>query len=461
MSKNLTCLNPFTQEIDQTYPYDTFAEASDKVNKAKNAFNEWSKESVEERVELVKKALNYFHTNREKVAIDITNQMGRPLTHSFNEIDGFFERADYLCKIAKETLTPDELPSKENFLRQIEHVPLGVVFTIAPWNYPLLTAINSIATALLCGNTVILKHSSLTPSIGFHLEKAFAQMGGYSNLIQNIIIDHPTTEKLIKNTPIDHVVFTGSVSAGHKIYQHVSTRFIGCGLELGGKDAAYIASDADIEYAADTIVDGAMYNAGQSCCGIERIYVHETIYDNFLSKVKSNIEKHILGDPMKSETTMGPLSSPHASQEMVKQIQDAVDKGAQVILGGKVKTIQKGTFFEPTLVVNVNHDMSIMQDENFGPILPIMKVKNDDEAVQLANDSDFGLTAAIFTKDVEKARYFASMTNAGTIFMNRCDYLDPALPWTGIKDSGLGSTLSKYGFYALTRRQAIHFKLKV
>jgi len=306
---------------------------------------------------------------------------------------------------------------------------------------------------------VLLKHSSLTPKIGQHFENALGNLGGLRVLSQ-VIVDHGVTGKIIEELPISHVVFTGSVRGGRSILQHTSHKFMMPALELGGKDAAYVHSDADIQHAVDTIVDGAMFNAGQSCCGMERAYVHEDVYDDFVARAKTLIETYKIGDPQEESTSLGPLAQAKSAQEMQRQVDDAVKKGAKILVGGKIEMLGKGTFYPATLIVGVNNEMEIMQEENFGPILPVMKVDGVEQAVELVNDSPYGLTSAIFTKDKRLAEQFARHVNVGTVFMNRCDYLDPALPWTGVKNSGCGSTLSKYGFYGVTRRKGLHFKIK-
>jgi acyl-CoA reductase-like NAD-dependent aldehyde dehydrogenase len=436
-----------------------FGAVQAKLQTAKAAFQTWKKMPVAHRAEWAAEGLRYFKTQGAEIARDITAQMGKPIRQSENELKGFFERAEYMLGIAEETLRPEILSPKPGFERRIEHEPLGVVLIIAPWNYPLLTAVNGVITALLSGNTVLLKHSSLTPAAGEHFAKAFGRLGPCDNVLQTLATDHATVEKTIAGGGVDHVVFTGSVEAGHKIQGRCSTHFIDCNLELGGKDGAYVAEDADVAKAAEDLVDGAMYNAGQSCCGIERVYAHRRVYEAFVKRCRELVGAYVLGDPMDAATTMGPLASPKSAQGMTEQVEEARAKGAQILAGGRAVTIGKSVFFEPTLLRDVNHGMALMREENFGPILPVMAVESDDEAIRLLNDSRYGLTSVIYTRDLERANRFTREMDTGTVFLNRCDYLDPALPWTGVRDSGRGTTLSKYGFYALTRRKAIHFRL--
>ena len=461
-SKLLRPLNPFTLESTGEYPVLGFSELRLAIAAAKRASEVWRKVEVGRRVEYLRIGLQYFETNREAIAKDITHQMGKPIGQSRNELKGFFERANYLLSHAESVLAPEILTEKPGFQRRIEHVPLGVVLIIAPWNYPLLTAVNGVATALLAGNAVILKHSSLTPAVGEHFAKAFGRLGPIgpdSELLQAVLAEHDDLGRVISECDIDHVVFTGSVEGGRTVQKAASSRFIDCNLELGGKDGAYVAADADLAKAAADLVDGAMYNAGQSCCGIERVYVHKSRYDEFLDHCKTLVAEYVLGDPMHEKTSMGPLASARAALGMMGQIEAAKAGGAKVLAGGQARTIGQGTFFEPTLLTNIDHTMDVVREENFGPILPILPVHNDDQAIRLVNDSHYGLTSAIYTRNLDLANRFAREADTGTVFMNRCDYLDPALPWTGVRDSGRGTTLSKYGFYSLTRRKAIHFRL--
>lgn len=457
----LETVNPFTLQKTGVFELESFDQQKEKVKKLKETQSKWKNESLDKRIELVKKGLEYFEINRTQIAKDVSEQMGRPLHYANGEINGFFERANHLCSIAKETLAADVYTDKEGFERSIEHTAYGTIFVISAWNYPLLITVNSVVPALLSGNTVLLKHSSLTPQIGKHFEKAFSQLGNYSNLLLSSVIDHQTTGRVIEELPVDHVIFTGSVSGGRQILSHTSKRFMTPALELGGKDGAYVHSDANLDYAVESIVDGCMFNSGQSCCGIERAYIHADLYDQFIEKSKALISNYKMGDPSEKETTIGPLATAKAASYMQEQIEDALSKGAKLLIGGKSEKIGQGTFFQPTLLSDVNHQMEVMREENFGPILPVMKVSGIDEAIKLINDSEYGLTCAIFTQDPTVAKTIAHEAETGTVFMNRCDYLDPALPWTGVKNSGCGSSLSKYGFYNVTRRKSLHFKIKI
>ena len=360
---------------------------------------------------------------------------------------------------APKALRDDVFPLEERLKRNIRHEPHGVVLVLSAWNYPLMIALNGVLSALLAGNTVLLKHAEATLSIGEHFEKAFGSIEGHEGLLKNVVLSHETVSEILADGVVDHVVFTGSVDGGHAIYENAAKHFIDCHLEMGGKDAAYVAEDANMEVAAAGLVDGAMYNAGQSCCGIERVYVHKAVVEEFVNQCQGLLESYTLGDPFNDDTDMGPLVRASAADFMLAQIEDAVAKGAKVLCGGKVRDVNGSIFFEPTLLTEVNHTMSVMREENFGPIMPVMKVDSDAEAVEKVNDSDLGLTAAIFTASEKRAREFAEAAETGTVYMNRCDYLDPDLPWTGYKNSGKGSGLSKYCFYGMTKLKSLNFKL--
>jgi len=447
--------NPFTDKTICEWELMDFDALTVANRRAREGFLDWRAVPVGERVERVRAALKYFKTNRETIAGDITAHMGRPLAQARGEIDGLLERFNHLCDIAPEVLAAEAIPieaGKENFHREILHEAHGVVLIIAAWNYPLLIAASGVAAALLAGNTVLLKHSTRTLGIGEHFEKAF------DGLVQHVVMNHANTARLIEEGDINHVSFTGSVAGGQKIYVSTAKRFFDCNLELGGKDGAYVAPDAAVAQSAAMLVDGAMYNAGQCCCGIERVYVHETVHERFLDACQSLVEGYVLGDPLDAATTQGPLAVASSAKLMEAQITEAVAAGGEVLTGGEARQIGQGTFFEPTLLTVNRNDLAIMQEENFGPLLPVMKVTDDAEATAHLNDSAFGLTAVICTSDRNRAETFAAAVEAGTVFMNRCDYLDPALPWTGVKASGKGSSLSRHGLLAMTRQKSIHFR---
>ena len=458
--KSLTVVNPFNREVLCTLPLDQGKSLEQKIAGARAAFERWRRRSLDERAQRVEQGLNYFREHAESIARDITLQMGKPVTQARSEVKTLLHRAEYMLSIAQETLAPERLPAQPGFHLRIEHAPLGVVYDIAPWNYPLLTAVNVVVPALLAGNTVLLKPSPLTPLVGLHFEQAFGVEGSshHAKLVTSLNVTNARASRLINDPRINYVAFTGSVATGTTVYRQAARRLLDVGLELGGKDPAYVAEDADLDFAAEQIVDGACYNAGQSCCAVERIYVHQARYREFLDRVKSRLKDYRLGNPLDEKTTMGPLARREALPFLERQVNEAVRRGARLLLGGKRLKGTQGNLFPPTLLADVPNDAGVMQEESFGPLVPVASVADDAEALARMNDSRFGLTASIWTTDRERAERFSRDLEVGTVFQNRCDYLDPALPWTGARDSGIGSTLSRYGFYHLTRRKAIHFR---
>ena len=456
---NLRVVNPYNQEIICELPHDEGTALEKKVEVARQAWRKWRGVSLEERIEQVREGLERFRAASEEIARDVTLQMGKPLVESRGEVRTVFERAEYMLSIARESLAPDVLPEKDGFRRRIDHEPLGVVLNLAAWNYPLIIPVNVVVPALIAGNTVLLKHSGQTPLCGEAFEKAFGELE-VPGLVTNLILSHDETARLIAHPHIAHVSFTGSVEGGRQIYQQVARRFIDAGLELGGKDPAYVAEDADLDFTVANVVEGACYNAGQSCCAVERVYVHRSHLGEFLERARELLETYRTGDPLAEETTLGPLAKRAALETLEAQVRDAVGRGATVVLGGQRLPDVRGNFFPPTLVKDAPNDAKIMQEESFGPVLPVLAVDGDEEALAHMSDSRFGLTASVWTADQQRAEHFARRLDAGTVFQNRCDYLDPALPWTGWRDSGKGSTLSRYGFFHLTRRKSIHFRTR-
>ncbi len=365
-----------------------------------------------------------------------------------------------MIEIAPSALAPIEPIPKPGFTRQIRHEPLGVVLTIAPWNYPYLTTVNSVIPALMAGNSSLLKHASHTLLVGERFQRAADRAGAPAGLFQNLVLDHDQTASLIGSGEIDMVCFTGSVPAGRTMERSAAGAFIPLGLELGGKDPAYVRRDADLEHAIENLADGAFFNTGQSCCGIERIYVDEHLYEDFVEGMVAAARGYVLGDPLDPDTTLGPLVKTSAAQFVREQIAEAVSAGARTCIdpGEFERDALDSPYMAPQIVTQVDHSMRIMTEESFGPVVGIMKVANDAEAVRLMNDSDLGLTAAIWTEDEDAALALGDQIETGTVFMNRCDYLDPALAWTGVKDTGRGCTLSSLGYRALTRPKSFHLR---
>lgn len=451
--------NPFTLEQAVRRPNADDAAVERVLDAARLAARAWATSPLAERLALCERAVAELEARGESIAADLTNMMGKPLRQARNELAGMAKRARFMASIAAASLADTVLP-QSGFDRRIVRAPLGVVLALPAWNYPLLTAVNVVIPSVLAGNAVVLKHSPRSPLCGEHFADAFARAGAPPGLVQALHADYPTTERIAADVRVDHVAFTGSVLGGHRIQAAASGRFIDVGLELGGKDGAYVAADADFDKAVDGVVDGACYNAGQSCCAIERAYVHASLYDRFVEAALAQMKQYVLGDPTAEGVTMGPMAQPWHPAFIEAQIDQARAAGARVLLGGKPAMVSgRGRFFEPTLLIDCDPALDVMRVETFGPVLPIVKVGSDEEALALINDSDLGLTAAIYTNDHERAARLAALLEVGTVLMNQCDTLDPALPWTGTKNSGKGATLSALGFLHLTRPKAYNFKL--
>jgi acyl-CoA reductase-like NAD-dependent aldehyde dehydrogenase len=458
----LTVDNPFTGDVACTVPLADDATVGATLDRARAAAQSIKRSSIPDRIALCERAMVAMEKNEDAIAADIVRMMGKPLSQAKNEVKGMTGRARHLMSIADASLADIVLPPKEGFERRIVKEPLGVVLDLPAWNYPLLTAINAIVPAVLAGNAVVVKHSPRSPLCGEHFARAFAEAGALQDVVQALHCDHPTSERTVGDARVDHVLFTGSVHGGHRIQQAGAGRFLHIGLELGGNDPAYVAEDADLEKTVENLVDGACYNAGQSCCAVERVYVHRSHYKRFIELAEPMIRAYVMGDPMDARTTLGPIAQPNHVAELEALVRDAEAKGAKIVAGGKSQRIGgKGRFFEATLIADATHGMTLMQAESFGPILPVAVVDSDEEALALMNDSRLGLTASVWTRDRERAARMARGLEYGTVLMNRCDALDPALPWTGVKDSGRGVTLSALGFDALTRPKAIHFRLSL
>ncbi len=426
--------------------------------RAKAAQKAWAARPLAERIALVKAAVTKLNEMTPQVVEEIAWQMGRPTRYG-GEFGGVNARTDYMSQIAGETLAPLMIEDSDKFRRYLAREALGVVFIIAPWNYPYLTTINTLVPALIAGNTVVLKHASQTMLVGERLAEAFHAAGIPADVFQNIVLDHATTEHLIASRAFNFVNFTGSVGGGQAIERAAAGTFTPLGLELGGKDPGYVRADANLDAAVDTLMDGAMFNAGQCCCGIERIYVHESLYDAFVEKAVAWVKTLKLGNPFDPETTMGPMANKRFAAVVRGQIAEAVAAGATPLIDPALFPADDGgAYLAPQILVNVDHSMRVMMEESFGPVVGIMKVSSDAEAVALMNDSPYGLTASIWTQDYETAQEIGLQIETGTVFMNRADYLDPALCWTGCKDTGRGGSLSYLGFHSVTRPKSYHLK---
>ncbi|MCP5367095.1 MAG: aldehyde dehydrogenase family protein [Hyphomicrobiales bacterium] len=430
------------------------------LDRARAAQAAWRRVPVADRAAFCTRAVDAFVAEKEAIAAEISWQMGRPVRYAPGEVGGFEERARHMIAIAGDALAPLDAGPKAGFTRYVRREPLGVVFTVAPWNYPYLTAVNSIVPAIMAGNAVILKHSAQTPLCAERIHDAFAAAGLPGGVFQFLHLSHDDTEKVIADDAVDFVAFTGSVPGGAMVERAAAGRFKGVGLELGGKDPAYVRADADLDHAVENVVDGAFFNSGQSCCGIERVYVHADVYDAFVAGAAELVRGYVLGDPLDPATTLGPLVRTAAADLVRGQTAAAVAAGARALVDpAGFPAARDGTpYLAPQVLVDVDHAMAVMTEESFGPVVGIMKVADDDQAVRLMNDSAFGLTASVWTRDADAAVAIGDAVQTGTWFMNRCDYLDPALAWTGVKQSGRGCTLSRVGYEHLTRPKSYHLR---
>lgn len=454
----IRCISPVDGSVYAERPAMSYDDAAAAVARARAAQKSWAKRPLEERVSLVLKGVARLNEMAEDVVKELAWQMGRPVRYG-GEFKGFNERSNYVASIAHDALAPLLIEKSDKFERYIKREPHGVVFVIAPWNYPYMTAINTIAPALMAGNTVVLKHASQTLLVGERMVRAFNEAGVPEDVFMNVFLDHDTTSALIAAGSFNFINFTGSVEGGRSIERAAAGTFTGIGLELGGKDPGYVMEDADLDAAVDTLMDGATYNSGQCCCGIERIYVNENLYDAFVEKSVAWVSNYKLGNPLDPDTTLGPMAHKRFAATVRAQIEEAVAKGAKALVDPKLFPADDGgAYIAPQILVDVDHSMSFMNEETFGPAVGIMKVKSDEEAIALMNDCKYGLTASVWTQDAERAARIGDEIETGTVFMNRADYLDPALCWTGVKETGRGGSLSVIGFQNLTRPKSYHLR---
>ena len=456
MGQTLKCISPIDGSVfaeRETLSRDAAFLAAGRARAAQPA---WAARPLQDRIDLVLAGVAAVGAMNDVIVPELAHMMGRPVRYG-GEFGGFNERAQYMAEIARESLANIEVGEDETFKRYIKRVPHGVVFVVAPWNYPYMTAINTIAPALIAGNTVVLKHATQTLLVGERMVQAFHSAGVPEDVFQNVFLDHDTTADLISSRAFDFVNFTGSVGGGQAMERAAAGTFVGVGTELGGKDPGYVMEDADLDAAVDTLIDAAMYNTGQCCCGIERVYVHESLYDAFLEKAVSIVKGYTLGNPLDPETTIGPMANVRFADEVRAQISEAVAQGAVTHIDPMPQD-DGGAYLTPQILTNVTHDMRVMRDESFGPVVGIMKVSSDAEAIALMNDCKYGLTVSLWTQDLDRAMRVGDALETGTVFMNRADYLDPGLCWTGCKDTGRGGGLSVIGYQNLTRPKSYHMK---
>ena len=460
MADTVKLISPVDGSVYAERPYASDAALDAALSRARSAQAEWALRPVSERVRLVVAFVEALLAMNDEIVPELAWQMGRPIRYG-GEKGGLEERARYMASIAESSLAPFVPEEKEGFRRYIRRDPLGLVLVIAPWNYPYLTAGNTIFPALIAGNAVLLKHAAQTLLVGERFQAAFDKAGLPRGLFQNLVLTHEQTERVIASGRIDHINFTGSVAGGKAVEKAAAGTFATLGLELGGKDPAYVREDVDFDHAVENLVDGAFYNSGQCCCGIERIYVHERIYEPFVEAYVDLTKKYVVGNPLDPVVTLGPMARGSFADTVRGQVEEALRKGAKAHIGMKVEGDRSGSpYLAPEVLTNVDHQMAVMREESFGPVVGIMKVRDDEEAVALMNDSPYGLTASIWTKDADRAAELGDRIETGTVFMNRCDYVDPGLVWTGVKDTGRGVTLSRLGYEYLTRPKSFHLRMK-
>ena len=465
MKQRFDVISPVDGSVFLSMEESTPSQIARTLDSAQTAAKSWRTSSIQERIAAVEAFVLSLEKRGPEIAESLTMSMGRPSRYAPFEIAGTAERARYMASIAEATLADIVPPKKAGFDRRVSREPLGVVLVLSPWNYPYLTAVNAVVPAILSGNTVILKHSDQTPLAAEHFKEAFKDAGLPEGVFQVLHMNHDATSQVLGDDCIDHVAFTGSVEGGVAITRALARRngrkrFIGSGLELGGKDGAYVRADADLAQAAAGVVEGALFNSGQSCCGIERVYVHESVADDFIDMAITEARSYVLGDPRREETTLGPMVRQRNADSVRAQITQALESGAHPHIDAASFSADRADspYLAPQILSRVSHKMPIMTEETFGPCVGIMRVKDDSEAIDLLNDSAFGLTASIWSRDQDESQALAAQIEAGTIFLNRCDYLDPALAWTGVKNSGRGTTLSSVGFENLTRPKSFHFR---
>ena len=455
-------VSPVDGSVLTEIPLATDRQIDATLSRAHDAQRGWANAPLAERIALCERMVQWMLDRAGELGEELTRQMGRPIAHTPNEIRrGFQERARYMCGIAPATLAPLEPVPTAGFRRFVRHEPLGVVLVLAPWNYPYLTSVNAVVPAIVAGNTVVLKMSQQTPLVADRYAEAFRHAGLPAGVFEVIHADHEAVMRTIADPRIAFVAFTGSVEGGRAVQQAAAHRFVGTNLELGGKDPAYVRADAPFEHTVENLVDGTYFNAGQSCCAVERIYVDRSLFARFVDAFVALAKQYRLDNPLLPDTTLGPMVRTSAADVVRDHIQDAVQKGARALIDPHAfPTAREGTpYVAPQVLVDVDHSMRVMTEETFGPVVGIMPVEGESEAVRLMNDTRYGLTASIWTTDVEAAVRIGDRVATGTWFQNRCDYLDPALAWTGVGDSGRGCSLSALGYYALTRPKSFHMRV--
>jgi acyl-CoA reductase-like NAD-dependent aldehyde dehydrogenase len=450
-------INPATEEVIKEVQEDSLESVKKKFDLLHSAQAKWQKVELKERIKVLQFFTDLLERNIEHLASVLTSEVGKPLQQSRNEINGGRTRIKWLTENATKYLADEVMHEERGLVEKISYDPLGVVCNISAWNYPYLVGINVFVPALLAGNAVMYKPSEYSTLTGLEIEKLLKQAGVPENIFQAAVGARAVGELLLE-LPFNGYFFTGSYKTGKYIYEKVAPKMVPCQLELGGKDPLYVADDvADVKSVAAGTADGAFYNNGQSCCAVERIYVHEKVYDQYVNEFVKEVKSWKLGEPTEAGVYIGPLTRAEQVKFLEGQVNDAVQKGAKIETGGK-RIDKNGFYFEPTVIANANHQMSVMREESFGPIIGIMKVKDDTEAIQLMQDTEYGLTAAVYSANQSRAEKILNQINSGTGYWNCCDRVSAALPWSGRQHSGFGATLSHVGLRAFTKVKAFHFR---
>jgi len=452
----LSIVNPANGRVIAELPKDTAESVAAKYRAARAEQPAWAATPLDKRLAAIRRFREEIVRESERLAAILTSEVGKPIKQSRNELNGLLGRIDFFLSATDRTLAPQQVYDEGGMRELISHEPLGVIANISAWNYPYFVGANVFVPALLTGNAVLYKPSEFATLTGLEIGKLL-HLSGIPQDVFAVVIGAGEVGQAVLAQPVDGVFFTGSYSTGARIAEAIGPRMTKLQLELGGKDPTYVCDDVDVAGAAASLADGAMYNAGQSCCSVERIYVHAKIHDAFVEAFVKEVQGFRLGDPTSEDTYIGPLTRAPQLDVLDHQVADAKDKGGRLLVGG-ARLPAPGNWFQPTVFSHVNHSMELMREESFGPIIGIQKVESDDEAVQLMNDTEYGLTAGVYTKDEARARRILAQVHAGSVYWNCCDRVSPRLPWSGVGHSGIGLTLSTYGIETFTRPKAWHLK---
>lgn len=449
--------NPATGELITSIAEETFESALHKMEMLRSGADQWKAVPLKQRIETLELFSGYLEEEKQSLAQTLTDETGKPLQQAINEVNGARTRIAWLCGNAEKYLADEIMSESDTMVEKIRYEPLGIICNISAWNYPYLVGVNVWIPALLSGNAIMYKPSEFSTLTGLHVERLLKKAGIPENVFQ-VVTGGGQTGGWLLDMPFDGYFFTGSWKTGQAIYQKVAKKMVVCQLEMGGKDPLYVTEDIDnIETTAANTADGAFYNNGQSCCAVERIYVHEKVYDEYVKAFLKEVKSFKTGLPNESGVYIGALTRSEQIPVLEAQVKDAVEKGAVLATGGQ-RLNSSGNYFEPTVLLNVNHEMLVMTEESFGPIIGIKKVKDDAEAIALMKDTEYGLTAAVYSNDEERAEKIISQLNVGTGYWNCCDRVSAALPWSGRNHSGFGATLSHAGLRAFTKPKAWHLR---